>query len=211
MTRVWRVEDIDGRGPYSVLHGMGQAHNDDEHPDPYNDGFRRRWSDPFIGKDKPEWSPELSCGLRSREDVAEWFDGWGLKLAKAAFSVVVFDISDYDIYYGIKQLGFRRNKELIVKRFNAQEVIGCSGDGTTSTRSWNVNEESMQAKENRLRRDSSVSPSGETIPGTFSLDTTTSISREMLQMQLRYFPLSTGKVSDFEGALGKFPQINFTS
>lgn len=90
VTKVWRVQDINGRGPYNndsdqlkrdLAHRLRTVHsNDDLRPDPCDDFTLAEWRNVIETK--------AVFGFLCKSDAIVWFDGfWGF-LEIAGFDLV---------------------------------------------------------------------------------------------------------------------------
>lgn len=107
---VYRVEHIDGHGPYrlsqyrndydnpiwSLKDRICWAHDTYRHPTPREDGI------PFINEDE-------FCGFDSLEKLKSWFAGFLRDLRKHNFRVAVYNTDD--IKFGEKQVVFKKQGE----------------------------------------------------------------------------------------------------
>jgi len=107
---IYRIENNKGQGPYNsgIDDWKDGCHNDDKHPSPYND-YRLS----LIWLDLPN-KEEYLCGFKSRMQLSAWFSSDELKrLSRLGFKVVTIPMSQIeDIFYGDRQVVFRRRKSL---------------------------------------------------------------------------------------------------
>lgn len=103
---VYRVENENGRGPYSTSHDFRHdlidAHN-----------YSRRHPTPNF----PSLDAETIwlCGFASQESLNEWFNGWLEKLTSVGFRVVRYDVPDEFVKNSDIQLIFQKDKAELVK------------------------------------------------------------------------------------------------
>lgn len=98
---IYRVEDPHGRGPYIGYRvpGIGDAHNDDQHPSPVQDGtVASRW-----------WLKDHHLfGFATEARLREWFEGWEVQLTEADFQIHTYRVGLDRVHLGMEQLVFDR-------------------------------------------------------------------------------------------------------
>lgn len=106
-----------GCGPYGVSGGyywelseagMYRHHNDEEHPDPTEDGIFA-WDDGYV------------CGFTSLRSLHNWFKGYEDALSGLEFKVSVYD-TDEEILEGRYQAMFNRDTAFLVTRYGLDRV-----------------------------------------------------------------------------------------
>ena len=108
---VYRIESKDhGKGPYldRVLGKKIQwDHHDEQHPCFLQDGIR---GNPHFARHH--------AGFDSEEKMSEWFKGYGKKLKKCNYHIVVYDAEDDFVIHGKsqRQVAFRRLYSKFVKK-----------------------------------------------------------------------------------------------
>lgn len=129
-TRVYRVEDPNGRGPYTSIyrHTLGRPKEDvyridryisknffdiTLHPSPYDEGLSITHDHYF--------------GFSSLDQLKSWFGVAGSEgaevLEEAGFKVEVYDVrSDY-VTFGKRQLMFLKNRAVHIRSLNITSII----------------------------------------------------------------------------------------
>ncbi len=106
---IYRVEHKKHKdGPYIGKHwtGLGQVHNNDEHPAPKND----------IGR---PIKPSERCGFRTKSDYKKWFNSDERKLLlDYGFHLVKYKVPKKFVTLGKQQLVFKNSKGIRVKAFD---------------------------------------------------------------------------------------------
>ena len=117
LTTTYRVEDSEGLGPYAggMLYEMDKAHRDDAHPSP--------WADTDAHGDPLDIRYEEVCALRSLEEVAQWFDGFGHDLAREGFDVVAYSMPRASVRFGMAQLVYNPREQVEIERFPVLGVV----------------------------------------------------------------------------------------
>jgi hypothetical protein len=104
--KVFRVETLDGYGPYqsatlqrfqrNILQDMHEYHCSTDHPCPQ--------VDPLLNSiDDDEY-----CGFSNMGALRDWFDGFGQDLDEAEFIVSVYQVPVSDVRVGTQQSLFKR-------------------------------------------------------------------------------------------------------
>lgn len=136
---IYRVEKATDptRGPYHVGLDLAKHNNrENTHPSPFRDlkigrGVRTPmptgvdawdayaiWNTQFIGIEQEEF-----CGLRTLDDVAKWFDGYGKSMEKKGLVVVELEVPKRYIRHGKKQVVFKRDKAKVLRVLAPTEII----------------------------------------------------------------------------------------
>ncbi|MFD6636748.1 hypothetical protein ACFWDN_13110 [Micromonospora chalcea] len=117
---VYRVENADQQGPYvglwqrtgtdrEVCSALHEAHNApgarSTHPGPHRDQGLRRYFKYLHGFDMD------SCifGFSDRQQLAQWFGGWGRQLQRAGYRVSVYRVPVAGVIGGQRQAIFARH------------------------------------------------------------------------------------------------------
>lgn len=99
--KVFRVEDPNGKGPYSssmtneILYNKLSSKNESR-PSPKRDGIEIR---PGIDV----------CGFDSIEKLKQWFHGCRSDLRKAGFYVAIYEVDAKEIKFGRRQVIFPKS------------------------------------------------------------------------------------------------------
>lgn len=118
---IWRVENRDGKGPYSSWSCAFDNLNENTHPEPY--------------KDIPEWGHmeyeerrEFHFGFRSSGELTRWFDDKTLSgLYKEGFIVSVYITEPSNVIFGSKQLIFKKSLSKLTWALNlCSEMEKCN-------------------------------------------------------------------------------------
>lgn len=107
--RVYRVENCDGRGPYTSgrdLREMTVSHNSNlaAYPVFYRD----------INIDYSE-ARKCHCGFISINQLLQWFDGFYTLLSNNGFKVTIWEVEEEFVKIGKKQLCFRKEQSVLVE------------------------------------------------------------------------------------------------
>lgn len=107
-TTVYRVEDPEGRGPYSsylahmnyMKHSGGRDYPERERtPAPSEDGFSHR-----------DISAHHFFGFASLGELFAWFDGYAQELHRNRYRIAVYEVGDEFVIYGVRQVVFVREE-----------------------------------------------------------------------------------------------------
>lgn len=99
--KVYRVQNKEGRGPYSIRGWEDSNHNDEQHPTPLHDF--PLW--PYRHRQDIEAPPNIKFGFSSLEQLRKWFSDRELtKLKKYGFDIV--EIEAEVLYQSDKQVAF---------------------------------------------------------------------------------------------------------
>lgn len=121
---VWRVQNVDGYGPYSVEHkycdAVKKAHDDVlKHPVPCMDGIPEFDTLELKGLLDDRWV----CGFDSLEKLQVWFEGWLDKLVSVGFLIYQFEVAENSLYKGQRQILFLKEEaKLITDNPDEKEV-----------------------------------------------------------------------------------------
>lgn len=117
--QIYRVENSDGYGPYTIpikkqnLEKMTHEHDFDSgnHPTPQTEGFRPR-----------PLSTSLRCGFSSIEQLKDWFSVWLNPLFENGFYICKISIEENDTSILKKQVVFDNNK-ILKKEKHCDDLI----------------------------------------------------------------------------------------
>lgn len=124
--RVYRVETVDGAGPYNpdavatptpaqreVSSKLQWYAEKDRHPSPWDTPLRFNPDDVLgLGVPGDTWR----FGFESVHDLRRWMDGFGRLLEDAAFFVASYEVPSSSVVRGSCQLRFRREDALLICR-----------------------------------------------------------------------------------------------
>lgn len=106
LIKVYRVENVDGRGPYQSnsadtpeLIDMSKWHVDENHPEIYFDI-------PDFEKIPNAYDFKWLCGFLTLNSLREWFDGYIPALNRAGFQIKEYMVPKTKVYVGSKQVLF---------------------------------------------------------------------------------------------------------
>lgn len=119
MTTVFRVEKLDGTGPYSgsdYIYEMVEAHSDDYHSTPQADHLLKETGQDDIWLGKRGISVEEYCCFQTEADLYAWFDGWEEELAAKGYSVTIYSVSNENLRHGTTQSVFKRDEATLLSR-----------------------------------------------------------------------------------------------
>ena len=140
--KLYRIEHkLDGLGPYQSgrVPGMGKAHFNMDHPSPQIDpapidGIQRQtMTYAEGGSTHPKYVDEYMalgidytevCGLRTADDVKEWFAGYGQTLEDKGFVVAEYKAPKDAVRVGTKQLVFKKGRAKLIATHSPKELTG---------------------------------------------------------------------------------------
>lgn len=111
---LYRVENEFERGPYRGMGGvasMANAHWDDDHPSPWADKGLEGIQDDEV------------CALRSLEEIAEWFKGYGEALHEHGFTLNKVIVPAKHVRYGRGQAVFTDDEGSRVESMDIRKVV----------------------------------------------------------------------------------------
>lgn len=116
--KVYRLEDSQGRGPYSGetdrLSAMAKTHNS-------GGEFRHRTPVPEEDGICARVAPEDYFGFESLGALFEWFDGYAQSLHENGFFASVYEVDNEKVKRGKRQLVFVKHEAVLVDRID----LGC--------------------------------------------------------------------------------------
>lgn len=113
--RIYRVENVRGEGPYCAnanLSKMWDEHNNSKsHPCPLADSMS-------------PVAPWEIFGFDSIEKLQDWFHGFEEDLNVAGFAVNVYEVEEWRLNRGRKQVAFNRKMSSYVGAYSIRECHG---------------------------------------------------------------------------------------
>lgn len=120
--RVYRVETVDGHGPYNprfeapdTVHDFSRwlmsAHGGSPmHPSPWEEDMG----------DPPK---HYFYGFETITQAQTWFSGWGTRLADHGFFLCEYRVADRFVLVGSRQVAFERAEATLVTRHSSAKML----------------------------------------------------------------------------------------
>jgi hypothetical protein len=136
---VWRIEHVDGKGPYSYPDITPKCPCDGEErwtceheremTQQEQDRDQLRYDMGYAHTDSAHpgpynrtherqlcdvWTMQFSCCFTDADQMSAWFDGWWERLADCGYLLTEWEVDEGDVLVGTRQSGFRRDLATLV-------------------------------------------------------------------------------------------------